>query len=110
MRCTLPSDGRTANRLYGLLGALAVARLTGRTLIIPTHFKIDAIQHIDYEALGKLGAKVITEHEFRRLSFFPWLRSEDLALERVRRADAHDGVPLPLHLSLCQPPCFLNVV
>jgi len=77
------ADGRTANRLYGFLGALAVAKLTDRTLIIPTHLHLDDIQHVDYDALSKEGVQVISEKEYRRLQFVGRLQNSDVALEKV---------------------------
>ena len=91
--------GEATNRRFGLLGALAVARLVGRTLVLPTDLDVEAYVSLDYAGLRKEGISVVSEREFRDVivpSMQPKFSTTDVIISMVR---ARGSEPAPHFLT-----------
>lgn len=83
--------GEATNRRFGLLGALAVARLTGRTLVLPTDLDTEAYVTLDYAGLRKEGISVVSEREFRHSivpAMQPKFSTTDVIISMVGRCSS----------------------
>ena len=113
------SYGRSANRMFSMMGALAMAKLTGRTVVVPDelHFMRTsltqaggAVLELDVAGLAAENITVISETQFRSLvvpRLHPSFGPHDVLISKVRVTPCvpFQGCVLPhSHLTPC-PAC-----
>ena len=90
-RCTT-ADGQTSNRLFGFVGALAVAFVTNRTLIVPKDLRLDDMATVDAAGLlADLGIRLMSQQEFIMLQQRAPLGSQHVAIAQVQREACRRG-------------------
>ena len=85
-----PDYGRTSNRRFGLLGALGVAYVTQRTLVVPSFITTELQVELDLPALAHAGVQAMREEDFMDIVAESTSRGQvsasDVAISQVRHA------------------------